>query len=133
MNVITIVGRVTRKELRYTQNERAVASFGVAVDRPFKSKDGGREVDFFDVVAWGKTGELVNKYSGKGCKIGLSGRMQRRSYTTKSGEERKVWEMVATYVDLIEFAQGAGGHHQDGQDCETPEWAKSPAEDDLPF
>ena len=63
LNHITLMGRLTRDpELRYTQSGTAVASFSLAVDRDFASKEGGeRQTDFIDIVAWRQTGEFVSK------------------------------------------------------------------------
>lgn len=68
LNQITIAGRLTRDpELRHTANGTAVASFALAVDRDYTSKDGGeRETDFVDIVAWRGTAEFVSKYFTKG-------------------------------------------------------------------
>ena len=68
LNHITIMGRLTRDpELRYTQSQTPVASFSLAVDRDFGSRDGGeKQTDFIDCVAWRQTAEFVSKYFQKG-------------------------------------------------------------------
>ena len=68
LNHITIMGRLTRDpELRYTQSQTPVASFTLAVDRDFGSRDGGeKQTDFIDCVAWRQTAEFVSKYFTKG-------------------------------------------------------------------
>ena len=97
LNHITIMGRLTRDpELRRTGSGIAVASFTVAVDRDFGSRDGGeRETDFIDCVAWRQTGEFVSKYFTKGRMIVVSGRLQIRSWTDKDGNKRRTAEVVA--------------------------------------
>ena len=97
LNHITIMGRLTRDpELRRTGSGVAVASFTVAVDRDFGSRDGGeRETDFIDCVAWRQTGEFVSKYFTKGRMIVVSGRLQIRSWTDKDGNKRRTAEVVA--------------------------------------
>ena len=97
LNHITIMGRLTRDpELRRTGSGVAVASFTVAVDRDFGSKDSGeKETDFIDCVAWRNTGEFVSKYFGKGRMIVVSGRLQIRSWTDKEGNKRRSAEVVA--------------------------------------
>ena len=97
LNHITIMGRLTRDpELRRTGSGIAVASFTVAVDRDFGSRDGGeRETDFIDCVAWRQTGEFVSKYFTKGSMIVVSGRLQIRSWTDKDGNKRRTAEVVA--------------------------------------
>jgi single-strand DNA-binding protein len=91
------MGRLVRDpELRRTGSGVAVASFTVAVDRDFGSKDGGeKETDFIDCVAWRQTGEFVSKYFRKGSMIVVSGRLQIRNWTDKDGGKRKTAEVVA--------------------------------------
>ena len=97
LNHITIMGRLTRDpELRRTGSGIAVASFTVAVDRDFGSRDGGeRETDFIDCVAWRQTGEFVSKYFTKGSMIVVSGRLQIRNWNDKDGNKRRSAEVVA--------------------------------------
>ena len=97
LNHITIMGRLTRDpELRRTGSGIAVASFTVAVDRDFSSKDGGeKETDFIDCVAWRNTGEFVSKYFTKGRMIVVSGRLQIRNWNDKDGNKRRSAEVVA--------------------------------------
>ena len=100
LNHITIMGRLTRDpELRRTGSGIAVASFTVAVDRDFASRESGeRETDFIDCVAWRQTGEFVSKYFTKGRMAVVSGRLQIRSWTDKDGNKRRTAEVVADNV-----------------------------------
>ena len=87
LNHITIMGRLTRDpELRYTQSQTPVASFTLAVDRDFGSRDGGeKQTDFIDCVAWRQTAEFVSKYFTKGSMAVVSGRLQIRDWTDRDG------------------------------------------------
>ena len=97
MNIWIVSGRLTKDpELRYTQNNTAVASFDIAVDR----RDENKTTDFFPCVAWKKTGELVSKYCHKGDKVTLRGRVQNREWEDKDGNKRRTTEVI---VDEIEF------------------------------
>ena len=96
LNHITIMGRLVRDpELRRTGSGVAVASFRVAVDRDFVSKDGGeRKADFIDCVAWRQTGEFISKYFAKGRMIVVDGRLEMRDWTDKDGNKRTSAEIV---------------------------------------
>ncbi|MBQ8833923.1 MAG: single-stranded DNA-binding protein [Oscillospiraceae bacterium] len=96
LNHITIMGRLVRDpELRRTGSGIAVASFRVAVDRDFVSKDGGeRKADFIDCVAWRQTGEFISKYFTKGRMIVVDGRLEMRDWTDKEGNKRTSAEIV---------------------------------------
>lgn len=98
LNHIAIMGRLTKDpELRHTQSGKPVASFTVAVDRDF-SRDGQRETDFVDVVAWNALGEFVSKYFRKGSMAVVSGRLQSRKWQDRDGNNRVSWEIKADSV-----------------------------------
>ena len=118
LNHITIMGRLTRDpELRYTQSQTPVASFTLAVDRDFASRDGGeRQTDFIDCVAWRSTGEFVSKYFSKGSMAVVSGRLQVRDYTDKDGNKRRAAEVIAEHVYFGESKKSDSGRsEQSGQ------------------
>lgn len=100
LNHIVVMGRLTRDpELRRTGSGVAVASFTLAVDRDFSSKESGeKETDFIDCVAWRQTGEFVSKYFKKGSMAVVSGRLQIRHWTDKEGNKRRTAEIVADNV-----------------------------------
>ena len=100
LNHIVLMGRLTRDpELRRTGSGVAVASFSIAVDRDFGSRDGGeKETDFIDIVAWRSTAEFVSKYFTKGRMAVVSGRLQIRNWNDKEGNKRRSAEVVADNV-----------------------------------
>ena len=112
LNHITIMGRITKDiELRRTGAGTAVASFTVAVDRDF-SKDGNRETDFIDCVAWGKGGEFVERNFSKGKMIVVSGRLQIRKWEDKNSNKRSSAEIVADNVYFGEPKASTGERYQ---------------------
>lgn len=100
LNHIVLMGRLTRDpELRRTGSGIAVASFSLAVDRDFGSKESGeKETDFIDIVAWRNTAEFVSKYFTKGRMAVVSGRLQIRNWNDKDGNKRRSAEVVADNV-----------------------------------
>ena len=93
MNIAIVSGRTTREpDVRYS-GDLCVAKFTMAVDRV---KDG---TDFIPCVAFGKTGEIIEKYVGKGQKIIVTGHNQTGSYEV-NGEKRYKMEVIA---DRVEF------------------------------
>lgn len=100
LNHIEIMGRLTRDpELRRTGSGTAVASFTLAVDRDFSSKDSNeKETDFIDCVAWRNTAEFVSKYFTKGRMAVVSGRLQIRNWNDKDGNKRRSAEVIADNV-----------------------------------
>lgn len=96
LNHIIIMGRLTRDpELRRTNSGVAVASFTVACDRDY-GKDGDKQTDFIDCVAWRNTAEFVSKYFAKGRMIVVDGRLELRDWTDKDGNKRRNAEINVT-------------------------------------
>ncbi len=103
LNRIILIGRLTRDpELRYVPSGHPVASFSLAVDRPFANQQGERETDFIDIVAWRKLAEQVSQHLSKGRLVAVEGRLQVRSYETQDGQKRKVAEVVADAVRFLD-------------------------------
>lgn len=104
MNKVILMGRLTKDpEVRYSQGEAstAVARFSLAVDRRFK-RDNGPTADFINCVAFGKTGEFIEKYCHQGTKLCVEGRIQTGSYTNKDGNKVYTTDVV---VENAEFAE----------------------------
>lgn len=100
LNCAIIMGRLTHDpELRTTQSNLSVTSFTVAVDRAYK-KDGERETDFINVVAWRGTADFVTTYFKKGQMIAVQGSIQTRNYEDKNGIKRTAVEIVADNVSF---------------------------------
>lgn len=101
MNKIQLIGRLTKDpELRYTNNQKAYATYGLAVNRRF-AKEGEQQADFLNIVAWGKTAEFCKNYFKKGQQIGLSGRVQTRNYEDNSGKRVYITEVIAEEVYFV--------------------------------
>jgi len=99
LNKIVLMGRLVKDpELRRTQSGTAVTSFRIAVDRDFKSQDGEKKADFFDVVAWRQTAEFVSKYFAKGRMAIVEGRLQTRDWTDRDNNKRVATEIVADNI-----------------------------------
>ena len=96
MNSVNIIGRLTRDpELRKTSNGRSATNFCLAVNR---ANEGA---DFIDCVAWNQTADLACKYLSKGSQIGVTGRIQSRTYDDKNGNSRKIVEVVIERMQFL--------------------------------
>lgn len=104
MNQFNGLGRITKDlELKTSQSGKSVLNNSIAINRPFKNAQGEREADFINFVAFGKTAEIIAQYHKKGDMIGLTGRMQSRSYENNSGQRVFVTELV---VNEMHFTGG---------------------------
>jgi single-strand DNA-binding protein len=109
MNKIVLLGRLTREpEVRTTPTGKTVVVFSLAVDRPYKGRDGKTEADFINIVTWNKTAELVGTYVHKGERLLVEGRLQIRSYDGKDGQKHYVTEVIADRVEFIEKRNSSG-------------------------
>lgn len=103
INSVCLVGRLTRDpELKYTGNNIAVASFSLAVNRNFKDANGERETDFINCVIWRQQAENLANWAKKGALIGITGRIQTRSYENQQGQRVYVTEVVAENFQMLE-------------------------------
>lgn len=129
LNRIILIGRLTRDpELRYVPSGQPVASFTLAVDRPFVNQQGERATDFIDIVAWRKLAEQVTQHLSKGRLVAVEGRLQIRSYETQDGQKRKAAEVVADAVRFLDRKGTAGGPEAGAAEEEPAQ-----ATDDVPF
>ena len=105
VNKAILIGNLTRDpEMRYTPDGQAVCSFGVATNRSWKGKDGEQkeDVEFHNLVAWGKLAELCSQLMKKGRKVFLEGRLQTRSWEGKDGVTRQRTEIVLDDMVLLD-------------------------------
>lgn len=108
LNRVILVGRLTKDpDLRYTPNGVAVATFTLAVNRPFANQ-GTREADFLNIVIWRKQAENVANYLRKGSLAGVDGRLQTRNYEGQDGKRVYVTEVLAESVQFLEPRNSGG-------------------------
>lgn len=138
MNKVVLIGRITKDpELRFIPGSgAAVCTFSIAVDRR-KVKDKEQVTDFFKIVVWGKQGENVANYMCKGRLIGISGRIENRSYEGNDGIKRYVTEIVAEEVQFLEKKSDtntANSNNTNTENQEYNEWDSASEDDDeIPF
>ncbi len=127
LNRVILIGRLTRDpELKYIP----VASFTLAVDRPFSNKDGEKETDFIPIVVWRKQAENCASYLGKGSLVAVEGRIQVRTYE-QEGQRRYMTEVVADNVRFLD-RKGEGGGRAAGSGFE--QYGTDPGGDEeIPF
>lgn len=114
INVVVLVGRLTRDpELRRANTGNSVCNFSIAVDRSYK-QPGQPEADFPNVVCFNKTAENLCQYQRKGSLIGVTGRLQTRSYDDQNGQRHYRTEVIADRIDWLESRAAAAAHQGGG-------------------
>jgi single-strand DNA-binding protein len=142
MNKVILMGRLTKDpEVRYTQtNNTLVASFSLAVNRRFARQGEERQTDFFNIVAWNKTGEFVSKYFKKGQQVAVIGRLQTRNWDDDQGQKHYVTEVIAEETYFADSKREAeAGISSDVVDTfgenivQNADFQVDASDDDLPF
>lgn len=131
INVVVLVGRLTRDcELKSTPGGTSVCRFSVAVNRRKKTQDSwADEVNYFDVVLWGKTADTLKSYLTKGRQVSIQGEL-RQSRWEQDGQSRSKVEVVANNVQLLSNPTGQG-MPGDGSVQKINDGAKSSSNQDF--
>ncbi|GGZ30741.1 single-stranded DNA-binding protein [Echinicola pacifica] len=103
-NKVQLIGRLGAKaDFKKLDNGTAMAKFSMATNEVYKNNKGEKvdETTWHQVVAWGKTAEIIDKYTDKGTEIAIEGKLINHSYTNKEGEKRYSTEVQANEVVLL--------------------------------
>lgn len=127
MNTCIFMGRLTKDPDYRELNEKRLAMFSLAVDKPVKMQN-GNDADFFQVNAWGQLADFTNTWLKKGMKILVTARAENHNYTDKNGMKRYEIRFIA---EKIEFAES-----KKAEDKKEDGWMDIPDDVDdseLPF
>lgn len=154
VNSVNLMGNITRDlELRHTPNGTPVCSFSIATNRRYQQNDEWKEeVQFHNIVIWGKRAESFVQRAKKGTRVYIDGRLQTRSWDDQEGKKQYKTEVVVLRLILIDrYEKFDSGMQQKDEDIspkasdkdpgtkdQTPEKKEDTSEekidpDDLPF
>ncbi len=144
LNLVQLIGNLTKDpEVRYTGNGTAVASFSIATNRSWKNQEGNIEeaVEFHNIVAWSKLGEICGQYLKKGTKIYLQGSLTTRTWQDDAGVTKYKTEVRADEMIILDSKGGrmegdAGSDSAPMQENEEAPAGEASQDDplkDLPF
>lgn len=128
MNSVVLIGRLTKSpEVRYiSENQTAVATFSVAINRG-KDKNGqDRGTDFPRVTVFGRQAENCERFLDKGRLVGIQGRLQTGSYKDKDGKTVYTTDVIADRVEFLEFGEKSDSN-------EIPSGFRAINDDETPF
>ena len=135
INNVALIGRLTRDaELRYTPSNIATAQFNIACNRTFKNANGDYDADFINCVMWREQAERFCNWTKKGMLVGITGRIQTRSYEGNDGKRVYVTEVVAENFQVLEKRDNTA--NQNSMTEQMPPNYANPMdidESDLPF
>ena len=125
MNKVFMSGRLTKDvSLSETPAGVPLATFTIAVQRPYPNAHGERESDFFNCVAFRGVAENCNRYLEKGKRAVVSGHLQNRSYEDRNGNKRLVTEVIVNDVEFLEFGEKQPQNENEGEKPLTNEEIK---------
>lgn len=140
LNKAMIIGRLgADPDVRYTQNNTAVANMSVATSERYKDKNGEQQenTEWHRVVAWGRTAEICQEYLKKGSLVYFEGPIQTREWEDKDGQKRYTTEIKALSMQMLDSrgsdsGSGKGGAKPQPSSVELDE-SFDDMDDDLPF
>ena len=135
LNKVLLMGRLTRDpEVRYTANNNTlVCRYSLAVGRNF-TREGQPDVDFINVVAFGKTGEFCSKYFKKGQQVGVIGRIQTRNWEDENKQKHYITEVVAEETYFADSRKEEKQEDNTNKSVADEFWNTTISDDDeLPF
>ena len=143
INKVTLIGHLGRDpEVRYLEGNVAVASFSVATNENYKDKKGEWQTatEWHDIVCWRQLAERAEKQLKKGMLIFLEGKLTHRKYQDKEGIDRKVTEVVADTIRILDRRDKPAGQEENyhsvesqGSNVSGSSGGEQQADDDLPF
>lgn len=138
LNKIILIGRITRDiELRYTTTNKAVANFGIAVNRTFKNQNGEYDADFINIELWGNQAETTQKYCKKGDLVAIEGSLRVDQYQDQQGNNKYKNYVLANHISFLSTKKETQEQKEEVQEQYDPhaEFKKQVEvnEDDLPF
>ena len=127
LNKAIIIGRVTRDpETRTTPSGQQVANFGIATNRVWTSQDGQKQekVEFHNIVAWRRLGEICGQYLLKGQLVMIEGHLETRDWEGQDGIKRTRTEIIAENMQM--------GPRPGGASARGPSQQQSPPKEEIP-
>ncbi len=108
MNKVILIGRFTRDpESRMSQSNMEISRFSLACQGEFVNRNGEREVEFINCVAFNRLATTINRYCRKGSLISATGRIRNSSYDAQDGTKRYTTDIVIEQLEFLGSRQGS--------------------------
>lgn len=103
-NKVQLIGNLGNDpEIINLESGKKLAKFSLATNESYKDADGQKQTktDWHNLVAWGKTADIIEKFVTKGKEVAIEGKLTNRTYETKEGEKRYVTEVVVSELLML--------------------------------
>ena len=126
VNKVILLGNVGRDpDVRYTAPGQAMAMFSLATtDRAYTNSAGVQvpeRTEWHNIVAWGRTAEIIERFVRKGSKVYIEGRLRTRQYDDKNGIKRYITEVYVETLELLGAPQNTTPANPNPQGPSTPQ------------
>lgn len=144
VNKVILIGNLGKDpEIRTMESGRKVANFPLATTEVYKDRSGERveTTEWHNIVLWGPSAEVAEKYLRKGMQVFIEGKLRTRSYEDKEGAKKYITEVQGQTLTMLGGKQqgneGSNGGWRDERSVEKSESVgagiMSDETDDLPF
>ena len=119
LNKAMLIGYVgADPDVRQTSNGNAVANFSLATTEKWTDKDGKKQsqTEWHHIVAWGRLAEICGEYLSKGGQVYIEGRIRTNEWEDDKGNKRKMKEIIAQRLQLLDRSEGSGSANSDLDD-----------------
>ncbi len=134
LNKVFILGRLTADpQLRSTPTGQQVASFGLATNRVWNDRSGSKqqEVEYHNVVVWGRQAEIVSQFLTKGSMILVEGRLKTRTWQNKQGQNQRTTEIIGERIQLGPRPNQSQSGFNKTEEIKTPSFKEELPEIDV--
>lgn len=103
-NKVQLIGNLGNDpEIINLESGKTLAKFSIATNESYTNSKGEKITDtqWHNIIAWGKTAQIIEKYVGKGKEVAIEGKLTNRSYETKTGEKRYITEIVCNELMML--------------------------------
>lgn len=134
MNSVVLIGRLTKEpEVRYiSDNQTAVATFTIAIDRGNDKNGESRGTDFPRVSVFGRQAENCERFLDKGRLVGIQGRIQTGSYD-KGGQKVFTTDIIADRIEFLEWGDKNATKSNTDHASDVPDGFRAVPDNDIPF
>ncbi len=103
MNKVVLIGNLVREnEVRTSTNGNSVLKNAIAVRRNFKDENGEYQSDFINIIAFKNTATFMEKYTSKGSKVAIEGKIQTGSYLSSEGIKKYTFDVIVENVEFMD-------------------------------
>ncbi|MFV0521055.1 MAG: single-stranded DNA-binding protein [Mangrovibacterium sp.] len=135
VNKVILIGNVGQDpEVKYLEQNVAVANFSLATTERYTGKDGNKveNTEWHRIVVWRGLASVVEKYVKKGSKLYVEGRLRTREWTDKDGNKRYTTEIYADNLEMLDTRANSDATLPQPQATPKPDLSQA-EDDDLPF